>query len=676
MVNAGLAASGATPPAIPATGDVWDGSIEQPTKIVQKDGVNYYEIAKCSQLAYVAQTGGDWLGRNYLLANNLILNNITFRWDSNANLETNTKKLKRWTPIGRSETDSFTGTFDGANYTISGVFFDGASDYSGLVGCVGIGGIVENVTVVNSHFEAQRYAGGIAGCSFGTIKNCCFCGVINAGYDSPFWSYFGGITGESYGKSGHKAFVTNCINYGTIVGNDEFVGGVVGGSHFSSDVNHCENYGRVIGNTYVGGIIGGASSSYPVTMSINYGDITGNSHIGGIVGYAYSSFDTNNCANYGQIVGNGDFVGGIVGFNSRDSSNCINGFCANYGMVSGENGVGGIAGYGSRVSNSYNLGSVTGKNNVGGLVGQAASLIISYCYNVGVIKGTSYSTGTIIGSDGAIWGKDTITSCYYLQTGDLYGCGSVDSASMEPDGFFSCLDTDLKKQSTFAGWDFWETWRINENVNSGFPFLAWEYLGDFSPLTGITLSEDALILSAGDCAFLSAMPVPSDADINYLYWSSKDREIADVNSSGKVTAIEEGTTEIVAACGEFIATCTVTVTARQAEEYRLGELIVRDANGAALTAIPRGNFLVTIPITKLASGGNAMVMLASYSASGQFKGLLYVGVEDVPVGATIKVTLPVDNTKGDIALLKAFTIASFPNPVPVGAAVSFPDNVQ
>ena len=65
-------------------------------------------------------------------------------------------------------------------------------------------------------------------------------------------------------------------------------------------------------------------------------------------------------------------------------------------------------------------------------------------------------------------------------------------------------------------------------------------------------------------------------------------------------------------------------------------------------------------------------MLAAYSASGQFKGLLYVEVEDVPVGATVKVTLPVDNAAGEIARLKAFAIASFATFTPLGASVGFP----
>lgn len=64
------------PPAPAAGADVWDGSTEQPTQLVKKGGEDYYEITTCAQLAYVAQTGGDWLGYNYILANDLILNDV------------------------------------------------------------------------------------------------------------------------------------------------------------------------------------------------------------------------------------------------------------------------------------------------------------------------------------------------------------------------------------------------------------------------------------------------------------------------------------------------------------------------------------------------------------------------------------------------------------------------
>ena len=376
-----------------------------------------------------------------------------------------------------------------------------------------------------------------------------------------------------------------------------------------------------------------------------------------------------------MITGNGDYVGGIAGDGHGFRS-------VNYAAVSGKNSVGGISGKGS-ASNSYNVANITGSGNVGGITGSNNSSATKQCYNIGIVNCTvdENNVGAIVGSDSAIWSKDSwgddlIQSCYYIKTAsinyNLFGCGGVSSADLEPEGLFCKNSSELKQQSTYAGWDFGETWRINPKYNDGYPYLAWEHADDAPPLDGISLSQMSLELSEGDSGYLTASPVPADAEAVSLSWQSDKTGVATVNSNGRVIAVGPGTATITVSGGGFSAACIITVTGRQTEEYRLGTLTIRDANGAALSSIPNSQFFVTVPITKLTAGGNTMIMLASYSASGQFKSLLYVSVEDFPVGATVKVTLPVDNSKGDIALLKAFTIASFSNPVPIGAAVSFP----
>ena len=74
-----------TPPEIPTEGDVWDGnSRTRPSQIIQIDGQNYYKITKCSELAYVATAGEEYLSRNYILANNLILNNVELKYEQNS----------------------------------------------------------------------------------------------------------------------------------------------------------------------------------------------------------------------------------------------------------------------------------------------------------------------------------------------------------------------------------------------------------------------------------------------------------------------------------------------------------------------------------------------------------------------------------------------------------------
>ena len=54
-----------------------------------------------------------------------------------------------WTPIG-TESRPYTGNFDGGGHTITGLKIDkSGTDYVGLIGCLGSGGKVQNVTLTN-----------------------------------------------------------------------------------------------------------------------------------------------------------------------------------------------------------------------------------------------------------------------------------------------------------------------------------------------------------------------------------------------------------------------------------------------------------------------------------------------------------------------------------------------
>ena len=640
-----------TPPAIPAEGDVWDGeTITEPSKLVQKDGVYYYEISTCAELAYVAQTSGEWLSKNYILANDLILNDVELTWDKDGNLLNDPETLNEWTPIGSNYSSSYTGTFDGGGHTVSGVYINQPGmDSIGFFGYASRG-TIHDLTVINSDIRGNRSVGGIVG-------------------------------------DADSSSVSGCMSYGAVTGSGNYgnwVGGIAGSSN--SSVRGCVNYGTVTGgnNGFVGGIAG---NCYGASGCVNYGAVTGSEDVGGIVGCGYAS----GCMNYGAVTGSGDSVGGIVGYNTSYS---VCG-CVNCGTVTGSEDVGGICGYFSylygSIDNCYNTAEVIGTSNTGGIVGYGDKATIKNCYNIGSVvraSGAANTFGAIIGSDGALWGKDTITGCYYLKSDevdpDLYGCGNIASSGVpEPDGFYPKTADELKVRETFVDWAFettynqWgyvtqeQVWSISPDLNSGYPYLAWQDVSDV-PLTGLTLSNDTLSLSVGDGAYLTASQSPATAALPDLTWSSSEETVATVNANGRVAAVGAGDAEITVSGGGFSANCTVTVKARQQSEYRIGTLSLRDANGVEMTEIPTGSFLVTIPITKVLETGNATVALAVYAANGQYRGLLYVSVEDIPVGATVKITLPVDNTNGDIAQLKAFTFASFDMLIPLGEASVFP----
>ena len=77
----------------------------------------------------------------------------------------------------------------------------------------------------------------------------------------------------------------------------------------------------------------------------------------------------------------------------------------------------------------------------------------------------------------------------------------------------------------------------------------------------VTLDTKTKTLNEGDSFVLNATVNPSDAWDQRITWSSSDRNIATVNSSGRVTGVKDGTAVITVTTvdGGLTDTCTVTV---------------------------------------------------------------------------------------------------------------------
>ena len=82
-------------------------------------------------------------------------------------------------------------------------------------------------------------------------------------------------------------------------------------------------------------------------------------------------------------------------------------------------------------------------------------------------------------------------------------------------------------------------------------------------VTGVSLDETSLSLSAGNTEQLTAIVLPEDAANSNLSWSSNDPCVATVSDNGLVTAQAAGTATITVKTedGNFTATCGITVTA-------------------------------------------------------------------------------------------------------------------
>lgn len=107
------------------------------------------------------------------------------------------------------------------------------------------------------------------------------------------------------------------------------------------------------------------------------------------------------------------------------------------------------------------------------------------------------------------------------------------------------------------------------------------------------------------------------------------------------------------------------------EDFRLEGISVRTAAGEELQELPQGSLLVTVAVQHLNANGSGTILLAQYDSQGRYRGLMWLTLDEMPTGMTLRVTLPVDNSSGEIANLKVFVVEDLTSPLPVGTPVSF-----
>lgn len=170
---------------------------------------------------------------------------------------------KEWTPIGTDENNSYTGTFDGYNHTITGLTVNQSEKkYVGLFGYLGSGGKVQNLTLENVSLTGKYYVGGVVGFNYGTVTTCTVSGDATVtGTD------VGGVVGFNYGT------VTACCHATGSVSGQYYVGGVAGTNY--GTVTACYHaLGSVSGNDRIGGVVG---FNYKGTVTACYwSDYNGN----------------------------------------------------------------------------------------------------------------------------------------------------------------------------------------------------------------------------------------------------------------------------------------------------------------------------------------------------------------------------------------------------------------
>ena len=270
----------------------------------------YYQITNEAQLYWFADqvSNKGQTNINAKLTADITLNSNVL----NENGELNTgANFTPWTPIG-TNTNPFTGTFDGNNKTISGLYFnDSGKDDVGLFGCVGEHGKVINVTLADSYVSGKSTVGGICGWNDGgTLQNCHNAGTVSGAY------FVGGVCGIN----NNSGTIQKCDNAGTVSGTNSKVGGVCGSNgngtgSSSTTIQECYNTGKVSGKSWVGGVCG-QNTGGTLEKSYNTNTVTGTgNYIGGVCGDNYNSGTVKECYSYST-------VRNVCGDNSGIVENC------------------------------------------------------------------------------------------------------------------------------------------------------------------------------------------------------------------------------------------------------------------------------------------------------------------------------------------------------------------
>jgi hypothetical protein len=260
--------------------DLFDETFKTPNA----DG--FYEINNAKQLVWfekmVNTTGRDSI--NAVLTADIDLEGI------------------EWTPIGFGG-KTYTGTFDGAGFTISNFILSTTGDSSGLFGTVKGGAVIKNFTIEGTiTSNNHQYVGGVAGNATGdvtisgiyskvniicsksrhggilgaqtgagtvNIDRCVYSGSIDA---QGVTGNFGGFVGLTLNNTSAKVNISNCLFLGSITNAGDNAGGFVGYTRGCyTTIKNCLSYGTIENTTNPGQFIGQLNAtSHQSYAGVNY----------------------------------------------------------------------------------------------------------------------------------------------------------------------------------------------------------------------------------------------------------------------------------------------------------------------------------------------------------------------------------------------------------------------
>ena len=227
-----------------------------------------------------------------------------------------------WVPIGDNHEISsgvycqYTGTFDGAGHTISGIYCNvynaSGSAYVGLFGYVGEGGEIKNLGIKNSYISGNGTGsngssdvGGVVGFCGGTVTSSY--GENNTLIGNGTTSNVGGVVGFCAGAGLNKRIVKNCYGANNKIsgtGNNSNVGGVIGICGSGGEVKSCYGANIDLTGTNKGGICGSGLGTISNCYYLKDAEQRINESLYGIGGTETDDEATTRATSIGEFKGN------------------------------------------------------------------------------------------------------------------------------------------------------------------------------------------------------------------------------------------------------------------------------------------------------------------------------------------------------------------------------------
>ncbi|WP_026767829.1 filamentous hemagglutinin N-terminal domain-containing protein, partial [Selenomonas ruminantium] len=456
--------------------DVNDGNISTEVDSTEYTEENAKFVPDADWLAgakwtLTSPTGEEQAPLTYMLVHNAAeLQNMQNNLNGNYMLakDIDASGIQKFTPIGMTAENGFTGKFDGLGYTIKGlqidvrqlngdsgaatstqVLYDGAVSKVGLFSSLGAAAVVENVGLLDGSVSvtfggdrttANAYtvnAGSLAGVNAGTIRNVYSTntvtvqtterGRVNSREEGKdIKGYVGGLVGENQGTIS-KAYTTGAVT------------GSLSGESLSVGRNAVALHVGGLAGTNSGGIAQAYHGTGTVSASLN--------------ARAYVDSDSDQ---------SGIYAGGLVGSNAGALTNIYNTGAVSGSIESGDvinmmkgglyaGGIVGMQGSNGTLTSSYNTGAVSGSIKAGdmiemhrgsllagGIAGQAAGQITG-AYNTGEVTTAAAANdmvevGTNNHSDISGGGNGTLTNTGKLEAEQATAAASYTGFNLTADG--------------------------------------------------------------------------------------------------------------------------------------------------------------------------------------------------------------------------------------------------